>query len=146
MSAEFRSEGKIFQSQWVAVCRLPSYRREIDSLFDEIIYRTWGRADWQPDVDVLETAGTYIIEFDLPGTEEKTIQIDVQDRRLTVRGERKIQYPEDMLRMHTSERSAGRFVRTFEFKHLLDPSRIRKFHSNGILTLIIPKQNVGEEI
>jgi len=146
MSGEIHSETSIFQSQWVAICRLPSYQQEIDSLFDEIIHRAWGRSEWQPNVDILETVKAYIVEFDLPGIEDNTIQVSVQDRKLTIRGERKIQFPDDLLQMHLSERSAGKFIRTFQFKHLLDLSRIRKIYSNGILTLIIPKENTGEEI
>jgi HSP20 family protein len=115
-------------------------------MFDEIIHRVWGRSEWQPAADLLETTHTYILEIDLPGIEENTVQVKVVDRRLIVEGDRKIQYPEDLVQMHVSERPAGRFIRSFEFKDLLDLERIKRFHSNGILTLIIPKQNSEEGV
>ena len=137
---ESRSQINIYSSRWVATYQFPSTRQEVHTLFDELIHRTWGRAEWQPNVDIVETKDTFVIEIDLPGTEEAEVQIAVEERRMVIEGERRINRTSEITHIHRSERPEGRFVRTFEFRVPIDPSRTRTTLVKGVFTVVLTKK------
>jgi len=115
--------------------------REMNRLFDDVFRGIdapglWGaRGSW-PQIEVEETDGEYRVSAELPGLEEKDVEVFVQDGILILRGEKRAE-SEDRSRAF-SERVYGRFERRLALDGI-DEDRIQaKFH-NGVLSITAPK-------
>lgn len=119
--------------------------RRIEQLFTELIHEPWGRdfgaTVWQPAIDVHETADAYLIEADIPGVAPENVEIQVDGRRITIRGTR------DTVTWSGSqagrnvliERQHGHFCRTVELDHPVAIERIQMQFEQGILRARLPK-------
>jgi len=93
---------------------------------------------WQcfsPSADIREAEAGYEIELDVPGLGEKDIEIVLENRHLTLRGERKPTEGNYTRR----ERSFGRFERVFHLPEDADLQRIEAKARNGVLTVKVPR-------
>jgi HSP20 family protein len=95
-----------------------------------------GRGGW-PSLDVEETDQEYRVTADLPGLEERDVEVLLQDGLLTVRGEKKIE-SENRNRTH-SERFYGRFERQVSLDRDIDENSVSATFRNGVLTVTVPK-------
>jgi HSP20 family protein len=93
---------------------------------------------WMPPVDLYETADRYVITAEVAGLSREDIDIQVQDGRLTLRGERP-QRPGDSGRFDRVERGHGRFTRAFVLPQAVDVAAIQADLSDGVLTIEVPK-------
>src|SRR6516165_7461166 len=66
--------------------------------------------DWAPAIDVQETDIEYLMKADLPDVRKEDVKIDVNDRVLTIEGERKQEKEEQGKKFHRLERSYGKFI------------------------------------
>ena len=94
-------------------------------------------AQWIPQVDVRHGEDSVEIRADLPGMDKDGIEILIENDRLTLRGERKIETGEGESR---AERIAGRFERRFRFGNEVDATAARANYENGVLTITLPKR------
>jgi HSP20 family protein len=121
----------------------PSFRHEVDRLFDTLIHTAWGsrpgESCWLPPADVAEEADRYLIEMDLPGVRHKDLSIRAEGRILRIEGIRERARQAHLERHHLVERCSGRFVRTFQLPDDADPSGIRAKLNEGVLTIEIPR-------
>lgn len=97
-----------------------------------------------PAVDLTETNDSYLIHVDLPGVNEKDIKVDVSNGRLSVSGERRQEKREESKGFLRTERSYGRFERTFQLPQDVNQERIKAHLQNGVLELIIPKIEIAK--
>ena len=93
---------------------------------------------WAPAVDLYETAEQYRIAVELPGLTRDDFQIQVQDGKLLLRGQRKARQAEGE-QFHRVERGHGQFARTFTLPHPIDEKDITADLRAGVLTITIPK-------
>ncbi len=93
-------------------------------------------ADWYPAADVYDRAGAYLIAVDLPGIDRTTLDISLDDNRLTIRGARAV----ETVATVRSERPTGRFLRTFSVPTLIDQEGIKAEYKDGVLELRLPKR------
>jgi len=129
-------------------------RREIDRLFDDFNggWRPFGRsfdvqpfwsreATWTavPAVDVAETDKAYEITAELPGIDEKNVEVKFADGVLTIKGEKKEEKEEKKKDYYLSERSYGAFQRSFQVPAGVDADKIEAGFKKGILTVTLPK-------
>ena len=115
----------------------------IDQVLDG--YESFARegATWQcfsPAADVRETKEGYAIELDLPGLTEKEVEVTLEGKHLTVRGERKPQDGE----LTRRERGFGTFERAFHLPDDVDRARIEAKAKNGVLTVTLPKAEASK--
>ena len=94
---------------------------------------------WAPAVDVAEDQDRIHVKVEVPGMEEKDLQVHFEDGLLTIRGERQFDRREDR-NYHRIERAYGSFVRTFSLPRSVDPSKIVANYRNGVLEIEIPKK------
>lgn len=94
---------------------------------------------WAPAVDVREDNQKYLITADLPGVDQKDVEVKLDDGRLTISGERNFEKTTDEENYHRVERSYGSFSRTFTVPDLVDSDNIDAKYANGVLTLTLPK-------
>jgi HSP20 family protein len=137
---------------------LESLHRQIDRLFED-----FGRGVWQPfrhslfgteelwphavtlgatapAVDVAETEKAYEITAELPGMDEKNIDVKVADGSLTIRGEKQEEKEEKKKDYYLHERHFGSFERSFSLPESVDADKIGAAFKKGVLTVTLPKK------
>ena len=119
-----------------------SLHREMNRLFDDV-FRGFddsrffgGRSGW-PSVDVEETDKEYRVTAELPGLDERDVEVLLHDGLLTVRGEKKFE-SENRNRTY-SERFYGRFERQITLDRDIDESAVNATFKNGVLTVTVQK-------
>ena len=92
-----------------------------------------------PRIDVSETDTELKIEAELPGVEEKDLEVVVSDGRLTIKGEKRAEKEEKKKDYHLVERSYGSFARSIGLPFEADPNQVKASFAKGVLTVIVPK-------
>ena len=118
-------------------------RREMDRLFDDTL-RGFGLSafaggnglSW-PHVEVIDRDKEVRVTAELPGLEEKDVEVRVEDNVLTLRGEKRTELNDE--ERHYSERSYGRFERQIALPAEVDDERASATFKNGVLTITLPK-------
>jgi HSP20 family protein len=111
-------------------------------------------ASFVPAVDIYEDAKRVVLKLEVPGMEEKDLDVRVENNTLTVRGERKFEKDEKEENFHRIERRCGSFYRAFTLPTTVDTESVKASYDAGVLKLELskkpeaqPKQikvNVGE--
>ncbi len=94
-------------------------------------------ANWAPAADVYHTRSGWLVKFDLAGVRPEEIQVEVQGRRLTVRGTRRDWCLEEGCRSYQLEISYSDFARTLEFPVEIDSAPIATEYQLGMLLVQI---------
>lgn len=121
-----------------------SLQREIDRLFDDFsrgfpTFTGNGATAVMPNMDVTETDKEIEITAELPGLEEKDVQVNVADNLLTIRGEKKAEKEQKDKNYRLVERSYGSFERTLELPEGVNADAIKANISKGVLKVTVPK-------
>jgi HSP20 family protein len=93
---------------------------------------------WMPPVDLRETADRYILTAEVSGLAQEDIQIQIQDGKLSLRGERRPREAQSE-RFERVERGHGRFARTYVLPHPVQADGISADLRDGVLVVLIPK-------
>lgn len=93
-----------------------------------------------PSFEMTESEDAYVLKADLPGVKEEDVEISLTGNRLTISGHREQEHVEARGHTHTSERSFGRFTRTFTLPTGTDPEHIDAAMESGVLSLTIAKR------
>ena len=94
---------------------------------------------WMPAMDLVETADHFVLRADLPGMSEEDVNIEVEDRVLTVSGERKTDHTENKDGYHRVERAFGSFSRSLTLPEGVDAEAVSANFDKGVLEVQIPK-------
>ncbi len=130
-------------SRWDPFRELSNAQNQVSRLFEGSFLRRGSESSltlWAAEVDIHETQDSLVLEADLPGLEEKDLDIRVENNILTIRGERKFEKKvneENYLRV---ERSYGSFCRSFSLPHRVNTEQIQANYRNGVLTVRLPKR------
>ncbi len=100
---------------------------------------------FRPDVDIVEKNGQVVVTADLPGMEEKDIEVTINDGVLTVRGERTEEKEDTEKGFHRRERVFGKFVRQFTLPKGTDSENVKAIFKKGVLEVRIPLKAAAEE-
>ena len=133
-----------------------SLRHEIDHLFEE-----FGGGFWQmpfrtprldiapfrsgngfaamPAVDVSETDKAFEITAELPGMDEKNVEVKVSNGVLSIKGEKQEEKEEKKKDYYRRERSFGSFERSFQVPEGVDADKIEASFKSGVLSVMLPK-------
>jgi HSP20 family protein len=98
-----------------------------------------------PRIDVSETDQAIELSAELPGMEEKDVELLVQDDVLTIRGEKKLEKEEKDKNYHVIERQYGSFQRSYELPDIVDRDKIAAKFDKGVLTVTLPKTAKAKE-
>src|SRR5215211_2625709 len=123
--------------QWKPLQDLLVLQGRMNRLFEDATHRRahedsesrdeFERGDWTPSADIYETETTFLIAMDLPGFNRDALDLELDDNRLLVRGNRVI----EELKQHRSERPHGRFVRTFTVPGSVEQKGIGAEYKDG---------------
>jgi HSP20 family protein len=130
-----------------------SLRHEIDRLFEDFRPFDWRtpfarlnlpevtKSVWSiaPAIDLVEKDREFEITAELPGIEEKNIDVKVSNQVLTIKGEKKESKEEKEKDYHLSERRYGSFQRSFRLPDSVDAEKIEATFAKGVLTVSLPK-------
>jgi HSP20 family protein len=117
-------------------------RREMDRLFDDA-FRGFGLSAFDPgglnwpQVELIDRDKEVRVTAELPGLEEKDVELRVEDNVLILRGEKRTEF-DDAERQY-SERSYGRFERHIALPAEVDDERASATFRSGVLTVTLPK-------
>ena len=151
-----KNESKPATAKSEAWMPLANLRREIDRLFDDFhplswrfpfdaakdIEIAWPKATgWQvaPAMDLVEKDGEYEISAELPGLDDKNIDVKVSNGTLTIKGEKSEEKEEKEKDYYLSERRYGSFQRSFRIPEGVDADKIEANLTKGVLTVKLPK-------
>ena len=143
--ADFRLP-TLFGRRELAEDPFAAMRREMDRLFEEMsrafgLPRTpSGEAVLVPRVDVRETEDAVVVEAELPGVEQKDVEVEFADGVLTIRGEKKQEREERDKGYYLMERSYGSFLRRIPIPTEVEEERIEAKFDKGVLTVTLPKK------
>jgi HSP20 family protein len=118
----------IFDDLWDRFSMVPY--GSLDVSFGEKIY---------PSIDVKETDKDMIITAELPGINEKDVEVLLEDGALTIKGEKKEEREEKGENFYHCERVYGSFDRSIPLHEGLDTTKVDARFKNGVLTIDIPK-------
>lgn len=95
--------------------------------------------DWRPVADISETDKEYMIKAELPEVDRKDVHVEVDNGRVTISGERKMDKEEKDATNHRIESFYGRFSRSFALPADVDEGKISANSENGVLKVHMPK-------
>ena len=129
---------------------LLSLHRDVNRLFDDV-FRGFGAPSFAgfergfawPNVELGETDTEIRITAELPGLDEKDVELSLEDGVLTLRGEKKAEI-DDKDRGY-SERSYGRFERRIGLPKGIEADKANATFRNGVLTVTLPKSAASNE-
>jgi HSP20 family protein len=132
-------------AQWNPLHDLVSLQDRMNRLFEDASQRRASEAnptdevetaDWYPAADVNEDDVEYTVAVDLPGIDRATLDISIDDNRLTIKGTRAAKDASSQ----RGECPRGKFLRTFSVPASVDQSDIRAAYRDGVLQVHLPKR------
>jgi HSP20 family protein len=131
--------------RWEPTREIQSIQQEMNRLFGTFFDNPTGEAGvtarrWIPAMDLIEEGGEYVLRADLPGLDEKDVKIELDERVLTISGERSSSKAEELKQgFYRYERASGSFSRSLTLPEGIDPEAIRASFDKGVLEVRIPK-------
>ena len=133
-----------------------SLRDEINDVFERFapgayLDSFWRRhpdidaLDWapalgmRPQVDLTETDKAYELSAELPGIDEKDVELVMQQGVLTIKGEKREHKDDENKGFRVSERRYGKFQRSFAVPPNVDTNKVTAKFANGVLSITLPK-------
>ncbi|MBP1875959.1 Spore protein SP21 [Ensifer adhaerens] len=123
-----------------------SLQRDVNRIFDDFWKRfdqpfgAFGRWDANgPPTDIAETESALEVSVELPGIDQKDVDVSLMDSALTIKGEKKSEQEESKKGYHLSERSYGSFYRSIPLPSGVDTDKANAQFKNGVLTVTVPK-------
>ena len=124
-----------------------SLQRDMNRLFDEIFCEptTFGRLEsrwdgFSPSIDARETDKEVIVKAELPGIDEKDIDVSVSEDCLTIRGEKKEEHEDKGKNWFRKEQTYGSFHRVIPLPARVDGDKAKAAFKKGLLTVTLPKR------
>lgn len=120
-------------------------QNEIDRVFGDFMSGVPAFGRWNGDgrlsfnVDVAETDKAIEVHAELPGVEEKDIDVTLAGDVLTIKGEKKSEKDEKTKDYRLVERSYGSFQRSMRLPFQADPGKVEATFNKGVLKLVVPK-------
>jgi len=97
-------------------------------------------ASFVPAVDIYEDPQKVVLKLEVPGIEEKDLDVRVENHTLTVKGERKFEKEEKEENFHRIERRYGSFYRAFTLPSTVDTENVAATYNAGVLKLELKKK------
>lgn len=126
-----------------------SMRREVDRVFEDfgrglhsprsVREGVTSRAVLTPSVDISETDKVLEVSVELPGVDEKDIDVTFSDNVLTIKGEKKTESEESQKDYHLVERTYGSFQRRMRVPFEIQSENVQADFDKGVLKVTLPK-------
>jgi HSP20 family protein len=136
---------------WRPFMDLTRWERDMDRMMEDFFGRrvspwrpgSWFRGDElaarAPAVDLFEEKDDIVVKAELPGMDKDSIEVNLTDSTLTIKGEKKKEEEVKEENYYRSERTYGSFVRNVELPKAVHTDKVKATFKNGILEIRIPK-------
>jgi len=128
--SRFRNEMERFFDSFNGGGLFPRNAFETGSLRDSFVV---------PQLDVRETDKAFVVTAELPGIDEKEIDVTLADGLLTLRGEKKSEKSSEKDSLHVTERRYGSFQRVLRLPEGIDEEKVNASFDKGVLRVEVPK-------
>jgi HSP20 family protein len=122
---------------------MDTLRHEMEKVFDRFFEPRWeefeSAGEWAPKVDLSETKDAIVVKAEIPGVEQKDINVSLQDQVLTIKGEKHHENEEKDEKYHRVERSWGAFTRALRMPVAVSGDKVNAIFKDGMLTVTLPK-------
>jgi HSP20 family protein len=131
--------------RWDPSGELNSLQSEVNRLFNSFFDVPTNAGNgaslrrWVPAMDLVEHDDEFVLRADLPGLAEDDVSIELEDRVLTVSGQRKAEHEDRREGYYRVERAFGSFSRALTLPEGVDPEAIEASFDRGVLEVRIPK-------
>ena len=130
--------------RWEPLREFSTLQNEMNRLFNTVFDTpapagNGGLRRWLPAMDLVESGDHFVLRADLPGLSEEDVNIEVEDRVLTISGERKAEHQVDKDGFHRIERAFGTFSRSLTLPEGIDAEAVQATFDRGVLEVSIPK-------
>ena len=120
---------------------LSDFDRYLESFFGDSVLAPAVRVlDRPPAVDIQETENAYVLDMELPGYDEKNIEVHVDGSNLSIASKQEKEENEEKRAYILRERRVSSFSRLFKLPENADPETVNAAFKNGVLTLQIKKR------
>ena len=129
-------------TRWDPFREVQSLQNRVNALFRDFSDgdSATSTASFIPAVDVYEDEKKVVLKLEVPGIEEKDLDVRVENNTLTVKGERKLEKEEKEENFHRIERRYGSFYRAFTLPTTVDSEHIDAGYNAGVLKLELKKK------
>lgn len=133
---------------------MDSLHRSIDRLFADawngtlapsLLSDTWTTGKIMPSLDVVDDDKAVRVTVELPGMTDKDVAVTIDDRTLTIRGEKREEKEKKDKDVFRRERAYGSFRRTIDLPGDVDATKIEAKFKDGVLTIDLPKTKEAQE-
>lgn len=127
--------------RWDPFEELTALRTRMDRLWSRMSAEDAATiADWSPTSDVIESKDEIVIKAELPGIDEKKVDVEIENGVLTIKGERNAEKETEEKGFRRVERSYGSFLRSFTLPPSVEPEKVSATFTNGLLEVHLPKK------
>ena len=119
------------------------FRNSFNNFFTDPVVRTESKA-WYPAVDIMDQGDSIILNMDLPGVLKENITVNLEEKVLTISGERKVETDENKKTFYRKERAQGNFSCSFSLAAELISNEVAASFKEGVLTITL-KRNLNKE-
>src|SRR5579863_8259799 len=129
-------------NRWDPFREVVTLQNRVNSLFREMNDgdSPLTTASFVPAVDIYEDNSKVVLKLEVPGVEEKDLDVRVENHTLTVKGERKFEKEEKEENFHRIERRYGSFYRAFTLPNTVDTENVAASYNAGVLKLELKKK------
>ena len=130
-------------------CRRSATMQDRTKVMNRLLRESYGRegpndaprtTNYAPPVDIYEDEHNITLKLEVPGIDEKDIDVRIENTTLTVHGERKIEKEEKEENFCRVERQHGEFTRSFTLPNSVDPTQVSANYDKGVLKIKLAKE------
>jgi HSP20 family protein len=130
--------------RWEPLREFSTLQNEMNRLFNTV-FETPAPSNggtlrrWMPAMDLVESGDHFVLRADLPGLSEDDVKIELEDRTLTISGERKAEHETKEEGYYRLERAFGAFSRSLQLPEGVNPDGVTASFDRGVLEVRVPK-------
>ncbi len=117
-----------------------------NDFFSDSIFKTKNHESLYPAVDILNEKDSVVLNVELPGLKKEDINLKIDERVLTIEGERRIENKENHENYYRQERRYGSFKRSFNLSDDILIDDVNADFQDGVLKLTLKKDNTKKEL
>jgi len=129
-------------TRWDPFREVVTLQNRVNSLFRDLGENedSVATASFVPPVDIYEDGNKLVLAVEVPGIEEKGLEVSIENQTLTIKGERKSAFEQSEQNLHRVERRYGSFYRAFTLPTTYDTESIAASYNAGVLRLELNKK------
>jgi HSP20 family protein len=130
-------------TRWDPFRELAQLQERVNRLFQETnLSHEEGMtaSSFVPPVDIYETEHNIVLQMEVPGVEQKDLDIRIENNTITIRGERKFEKEVKEENFHRVERRYGSFQRSFSLPNTVNTDQVSADYDNGVLKVTLAKR------